>query len=128
LHLTSALAEDLRIPFIDMLVMHPNVEPMLVASLVSDGETFAMFPRPGDWVGHAVWRRGVMLMQDSSERRLEIEELIPLGIIDGSARSLLGSALDSGRLTENAIDKLMTLFPEDRYFKSKLGSTAGRFG
>ena len=56
-------------------------------------------------------------MNDAPERCFEIEELLPLGVDaePGASRSLVGSALDEGQLTERAIDALPELFPGDRY-------------
>jgi len=110
--------------FMDLFVFCAVADGDLIAALVSDWDTYNGLPREGSWAGHAMVRRALILAQDHPARRFEIEELLPLGVeVDRvTSRSILGGALDDNALSETALARLLTLFPDDSYFKHALAN------
>jgi hypothetical protein len=106
----------------DQFVFCAVADGDLIAALVSTWDTFSRLPREGSWVGHAMVRRALILSQDHPGRRFEIEELLPLGVeVDRiTSRAILGGALDDGALSEAALARLASLFPNDSYFERAL--------
>lgn len=127
LWLCNALPEDQRSQFLDELVMNRLMSTHLVAAMVADKEVFGRFPQEGSWIGHAVFIRGAMLAEENPDRKLEIEELIPLGVDvePSSSRALLGSIFDEGQLAEGAGRKLLELFPNDHYLLQAVQKRGG---
>ena len=101
---------------LDRFIFSPVSNADLIAAMVSSPEVLATFPE-GAWIGHALTIRASLLLDDNPDRLFEIEELVPVGIAAdrGSARAILGSAFDERRLTEASANRLLELFPGDRY-------------
>lgn len=119
--------------FLDKFVFSSVADGDVIAALVSDPVTFSKLPQTGGWIGHAIWRRAIILFQDHPNKRFEIEQLLPLGIeIDRTtARAILGTAFDEGQLSDAGIKCLLELFPSDQYFRNALnqkGSFSGSAG
>lgn len=121
LALQRALPKKYAAAWLEELVTHPLVSVDLVAALVSTEETAGALPS-GGWKGDAIHRRGSMLLADDPTRLFTVAELCPLGVgaDRASSRALLGSAFDGGRLAPGEAERLLELFPGDRYLTSKL--------
>jgi hypothetical protein len=111
-----------RAALMERVVSSPLVEPDLVTALVADRRLFDELPREGGWVGHAIFRRGGILLEDDPTRAFDIDELLPLGVEAdrASSRALIGAAFDENRLTASSVSRLLELFPNDSYFAHKL--------
>lgn len=72
------------------------------------------------WVDEALWHRITFILNSSLNRLYSIEELVPQPMPKHlSARSALGSALDSNRLTYDAVVELREMYPNDKYIQQK---------
>lgn len=80
---------------------------------------FSALPKSGGWQEVVVHGYGAYMLDAHPGRRFSLEELIPIGIDADrpAARSLLGSALESRRLTEESEARLLSLFPDDSTLK-----------
>ena len=81
--------------------------------------------KPSDaWMGDALYMRGSFLMRRPSGWRrgqVTIEDVVPCRLSDWqAARPILGVAFDQGFLTEDSVRRLRTIYPNDRYFASKI--------
>jgi hypothetical protein len=111
------LADDEgAVRFLDDFVLHPAGRVEVISALVASAATSNLFPRRSAWIGHAMFLRGSSMLNSHPGKRYEVAELIPIGVDAdrASARALLSSALEGGRLTDEAVAEVERIFPNDR--------------
>ena len=81
------------------------------------------------WIELGILYRGVALLSGAKSRRFELNQLIPIFLsgkgkiapeMYGVSRSIIGTAFDNSQLSECALDKLISVFENDAYFKRQL--------
>ncbi len=102
--------------FLDDFVLNRAASIDVVFALVASTSTYELFPRGGVWAGHAMFVRGSSMLNSNPNTRYDVAELVPIGVHAdrASARALLSSALEAGRLTDSAVVEVERLFPNDR--------------
>jgi hypothetical protein len=75
-----------------------------------------------DWLEVAILRQGAVVLTRFPDRKFYLEELIlPEIDLDRSAfRSVVGFAVDENQLQESDFPKVLELFPDDAYLRTKL--------
>jgi hypothetical protein len=108
--------EDSAIMFLDDFVLNRAASVEVVSALVASRSTYELLPSGSAWAGHAMFVRGSSMLNTDPARRYEVAELVPIGVDAdrASARALLSSALEAGRLTDEAVAEVERLFPNDR--------------
>ena len=108
--------EDGAVMFLDDFVLHRAASIEVISALVASTSTWELFPRQSAWSGHAMFVRGSSMLNANPTRRYDVAELVPIGVDADrtSARALLSSALETGRLTDEAVAEVERLFPNHR--------------
>lgn len=109
--------------FMRFYVRHELADHDTLLGLAESPSTFNALPDDPQWAEVVVLLYGSTKLNETNGRELTIAELAPLGVdVERSVvRSLVGSALDAGVLASRDRDRLLDLFPNDPYFRSKLG-------
>jgi hypothetical protein len=85
-------------------------------------ELFNRLTPDPSWVEVVVFAHGATLLNSYPNRSFSIAELLPLGIdVDrSSSRAVLSSALDGNQLLPAEKPTLLSLFPDDAYFRKRI--------
>lgn len=110
------LDEEDAIPFLDDFVLRRASSEVVIRSMAESRATYEALPKPGAWVGHALYLRGAKLLNDHPRQQFEIAYLVPIGVDAdrASARALLSSAAESNQLTASALAEARRLYPNER--------------
>jgi hypothetical protein len=114
--------ERLSREFMRFYVRHELADHDVLFALVESPAVFRSLPDDPGWMEVAVLLYGSAKLNESDGKELSIAEIAPLGLETepSTVRSLVGSAFDAGILVEADCARLLTLFPEDAYFRARL--------
>jgi hypothetical protein len=118
--------ERLSREFMRFYARHDLADHDVIFALVESPATFKALPDDPQWMEVAVLLYGSAKLNESEGRKLTIAEIAPLGldVERSTVRSLVGSAFDAGVLAEEDCARLLTLFPDDAYFRAQLANRA----
>ena len=118
--IAASLDEEAREDFVWLALKSYHLDPRVVVHLIEDETLMARVAPSAMWCEDALWVRARIYFEELPGERFEIVDLVPDHLPSGvNARSLLGAALDGGRLTDRAIDELRRMYPRDQYIQSR---------
>ena len=108
--------------FMRFYARHELADFDVLLGLVQSPEIFTSLPDDPHWMEVVVLLYGSTQLNEAGDRKLTISEIAPLGldVERPTVRSLVGSAFDEGLLDESDRNRLLELFPGDKYFQSAL--------
>ena len=124
LRIARALRPKQRTEWLSFVVQSPMLDNMLAIALAMNSEVTGLIEPRSREAEILTICYGSSLLESAAQGTVEIDALLPHGIAFDrtAARALLGSALDEGKLSSAARAQLLVLFPDDKYFSSKLAS------
>lgn len=121
--LCDGLSEEDRDDLLALATKSFDLDPSIVAALLDDSDLLERLSPSPLWCSDALWTRATLLFEELPGRRFEIDDLVPRHLPEGvRARAVLGAALDSDRLTPDAVAALRRLYPNDAYIQSRVGA------
>jgi hypothetical protein len=123
LSLCAMLGEErLAREFMRFYARHELADYDVLFAIVESPALFRALPDDPQWMEVAILLYGSAKLDECGDRKLTIDELAPLGVdVERSTvRSLVGSAFDAGVLADEDCERLLTVFPDDPYFRARL--------
>jgi hypothetical protein len=101
--LCRRLPEQLQLPVVEAYVRHELVPQDILAAMGGAGDVYRYLPH-GGWIETPLYAYGATRLNAEPRRRFDLHELLPYGAAHdlSTSRALLGSALDSDQLTDQA--------------------------
>jgi hypothetical protein len=124
--LCTLLPEDLRSGLLWSTHKLHALDPRVLVTLLEDPTLLAALAPGPLWCSDALWTRAVWLFEEHPARRFTVAELVPAALPpDTLARAILGAALDGSRLTDDAVQHVRAMYPNDVYIQSRTAVTLG---